>query len=106
MWLTGWLLTAGQLDTSPAGAASVAVQLLANSADPAAAWPEVDRVRLPGPIVFYGPLLGLLLVPTTIGSVLSGCAGANGGTEGQRTRPGRPGVTSRRCGCGNWSETG
>lgn len=69
LWFTAWLLTAGQLETSLAGAAGVAVELVADPSDPAGAWPEVDAHRLPGPLAFYSTLAALILVPVAGGAV-------------------------------------
>ncbi|MEO2105793.1 MAG: hypothetical protein ABGZ36_09155, partial [Actinomycetota bacterium] len=69
LWFTAWILTGGQLQTGLAGAAGVAVELVADPSDPAGAWPEVDAHRLPGPLAFYLTLAALILVPLVGGAV-------------------------------------
>lgn len=70
LWLTGQL--SGRLfggawpHVNASEIASVAARFPRHAGDPAQAWPERARERIPGPLAFYGTLAALIL-PTVMG---------------------------------------
>lgn len=70
VWVTGWLLTGGQPGTDLADAPGQLLTLAGAPTDPAGAWPEHSRHRMPGPIGFYATLLALLTLPLAGGTWL------------------------------------
>jgi type IV secretion system protein VirD4 len=70
VWVTGWVLTGGQLTTSLGEIPEVLGRLLADPAAPAGAWPAPDQARMPGPAGFYLTATALLSVPTVAVTVV------------------------------------
>lgn len=68
LWVTAWVLTGGRLETGLAGSAGVALELVVDPGHPAAAWPEQDSQRLPGPLGFYSALAALTTLPILAGT--------------------------------------
>ena len=86
----GLLFGTGRPAVGPGPLLGVLVHLPRHVADPARAWPAVDRARLPGPIGFYAALGLVLAAATAVGMLAVRLAGpwlrASGGARWARGR--------------------